>query len=358
MALDQEVEALKRKLSEQNSEMNTLKKKLDEKEEEVDSSKSKIAKQDHEVEALKRKLNERNEEFDSEVNTLKKKLDEKEEEVDSSRNKITKQDHVLKQLQDKIECPVCLDIPRSGPVPVCPNGHVVCKTCKRDICPTCRTGMGTATSLLASTVLRNIEHKCKFENCNKKSDLEDLKKHEAVCPHRTVNCPSPMCSVETPLGKLGQHIKNSKTCFGAFYRALKDWNRINYCLKGGMPQSNHFWQMYIYSYSDEAFAVFPLKSGDNFFFLIVMFNSEEECSKYEVEMIVHERGSEVTDSAMAVKFYGNPLSIDLKKEEQKLYSTGEKMMTKIVKKSIDGAFSLSFKISKKGELQKQLETSL
>ena len=89
-----------------------------------------------------------------------------------------------------------------------------------------------------------------------------------------------------------------------------------------------------------------------------MFNSEEECSKYEVEMIVHERGSEVTDSAMAVKFYGNPLSIDLKKEEQKLYSTGEKMMTKIVKKSIDGAFSLSFKISKKGELQKQLETSL
>ena len=164
---------------------------------------------DQEVKDLKRKLSEQKEEFDSEVITLKKKLDEKEEEVGSSKN-------MLEKLKDKMECPVCLDIPRSGPVPVCPNGHVVCKTCKRDICPTCRTRMGTATSLLASTVLRNIEHKCKFENCNEKSGLEDLKNHEAVCPHRTVHCPSPMCSVETPLGKLGLHIK---VYFGAFYRA-------------------------------------------------------------------------------------------------------------------------------------------
>jgi len=49
--------------------------------------------------------------------------------------------------------------------------------------------------------------------------------------------------------------------------------------------------MYIYSYSEEAFAVFPLKLGEHFFFLIVMFNSEAECSKYEFEMIVHERES-------------------------------------------------------------------
>ena len=34
-------------------------------------------------------------------------------------------------LRKRVECPVCLEIPRSGPVFVCKNGHFVCQKCKR-----------------------------------------------------------------------------------------------------------------------------------------------------------------------------------------------------------------------------------
>ena len=37
-----------------------------------------------------------------------------------------KYEDLVKKLRDKVECPVCFDIPKKAPVPVCPNGHVVC----------------------------------------------------------------------------------------------------------------------------------------------------------------------------------------------------------------------------------------
>ena len=82
-----------------------------------------------------------------------------------------KQEGMMQQILDKLECPVCLNIPRCGPVPVCPNGHFVCIKCKADSCPTCRTVMGSGKSLLASTSLENIEHKCKFDHCEEKFAL-------------------------------------------------------------------------------------------------------------------------------------------------------------------------------------------
>merc|ERR1719470_221816 len=45
-----------------------------------------------------------------------------------------KHDKICNQLKDKLECPVCLEIPRTGPVYICPNGHFVCK--KTEACPT------------------------------------------------------------------------------------------------------------------------------------------------------------------------------------------------------------------------------
>jgi len=306
---------------------------------------------DQEVNDLKRKLNEQREEFDSEVNTLKRKLDEKEEEVNSSKSKVTKQDHMLKELKDKIECPVCLSIPRNGPVPVCSNGHFVCIKCKRDTCPTCRTVMGTGMSLLAGTVLENIEHECKFVDCIENFCLEDLKKHEAVCPNRTVNCPHAKCGLTTPLDSLSYHLKSSKICCGGHHKASENWNYRSYEFGMNAAQTDSAtWRMNIYSYSGETFAIFPIKSGGQFYFSMVMFASETECSKYEFEMIVHEKGVRALDSEMSVKFRGTPISIDVKKEEQKLYNTGAELMKKIVKKSSGGkAFNVAFKISKKGK---------
>ena len=66
---------------------------------------------------------------------------------------------LAKEVTDKVECPVCMDPPRSGPVYVCPNGHLVCMKCKRaTTCPTCRIVMGGVKSLLAPTIIENIYH--------------------------------------------------------------------------------------------------------------------------------------------------------------------------------------------------------
>ena len=36
---------------------------------------------------------------------------------------------MLKEQQKLVECPVCLTLPRAGPVPCCANGHFVCSPC-------------------------------------------------------------------------------------------------------------------------------------------------------------------------------------------------------------------------------------
>ena len=53
-----------------------------------------------------------------------------EEELKAEKKKI---DDMKKQ----IECPVCHEVPRTGPIFACPNGHLVCEKCKRESCPTC-----------------------------------------------------------------------------------------------------------------------------------------------------------------------------------------------------------------------------
>ena len=56
-------------------------------------------------------------------------------------------------LRSNIECPVCMEVPTSGPVPECPNGHIICRKCKRTNCPYCRFRIGDGKSLLAVTCL-------------------------------------------------------------------------------------------------------------------------------------------------------------------------------------------------------------
>ena len=36
----------------------------------------------------------------------------------------------IDDMKKQIECPVCLEVPRTGPVFVYPNGHFVCEQCK------------------------------------------------------------------------------------------------------------------------------------------------------------------------------------------------------------------------------------
>ena len=104
-------------------------------------------------------------------------------------NVTKKYDDLVKKLRDKVECPVCFEVPKKAPIPVCPNGHVVCSRCVRDTCPTCRVRMEQAKSTLAVTVIENIEHTCDHEQCGQSMPLPELAHHLNRCLHRIVPCP-------------------------------------------------------------------------------------------------------------------------------------------------------------------------
>ena len=295
-------------------------------------------------------------ELEEENINLKRNLEEKEKEIASFKSKVSKHEHVVKKLKYKIECPVCMEVPRCGPVPVCPNGHFVCEKCKRDSCPTCRTRMGVGKSLLAVSVLENIEHECKFDDCNENFALAELENHETSCRHRTVGCPYGSCVTKVSLSKLIDHLLSSKQCCSETLEPLKrtmnEMNRRNY--HGGdkvtaIRRKNKAinWRVHIFAIGGETFAVFPVKTSDGqAYFGLVMFASEAECSKYEFEMTVHEHEGEVVGSRTSVKIRGCPISIDLEKDKYKLYSIGKELFAKIMEISAcKSAFSLSFKIS-------------
>ena len=80
---------------------------------------------------------------------------------------LDKYKQVVEKMKEKVECPVCMEMPRKGPVPMCTNGHFICTPCldkrKQDgkyECATCKVGMGGIKSLLATVVLENVEHQC------------------------------------------------------------------------------------------------------------------------------------------------------------------------------------------------------
>eukprot|EP00092_Neocalanus_flemingeri_P016317 GFUD01017662.1.p1 GENE.GFUD01017662.1~~GFUD01017662.1.p1 ORF type:complete len:421 (-),score=98.59 GFUD01017662.1:52-1314(-) len=329
--------------NEHEQELKSLKLKLEEAEEEAKALKQELDEQKKALDSYEAKINEQNEN-QQELKSLKLKL----EELDTTKCKMNEQEHLIQQLKDQIECPVCLDIPRSGPVPVCPNGNLVCKKCKKDSCPTCRCVMGNGKSLLATTILENIEHNCKFEDCNEQFPLKDVEEHEKVCPSRIVSCPDFDCTERVPLAKLVQHlIKSSECCVedAAPCVALQGWKRRNYSFGTKSVSGERIrWPMHIYAYSGETFAVFPVKLEGQYYAVIVMFASEAKCLEYKFELIVHDRNSEALDSLTAVRFQGNPLSIDLKKEGLRFYGIYGKLMSKILENS--SMFSLSFKISK------------
>jgi len=95
-----------------------------------------------------------------------------------------------KRLRSRVECPVCYEVPTSGPLPVCRNGHTSCPQCKRYSCPVCRVPMTDAVSLLASTIIENIDHKCPHEGCSHPMmHFEQLNTHKAECSYRPIVCP-------------------------------------------------------------------------------------------------------------------------------------------------------------------------
>jgi len=275
-----------------------------------------------------------------------KKSKEKEEKVTK------KYDDLASKLREQVECPVCLDVPMPGPVSVCPNGHLVCAQCKTrtKTCPTCRAKMQGGRSLLAETVVENLEHKCKYEGCEVMLDLKVHREHLQECLYRVVQCPSPHehCGKEMPLTSMYDHL--IRECQGSWNSRV---NTIDDVFPIELVQATTFYLGCALCYKGVHFyvSVDRVPDAPNIqVFSVELFGTAAECKNYEVSIAVHRVDDEEMNGKHSQRFVGEPLPIDMKPEEKRKNGlmVGPVQMRNIVKDScFNSTFKLTVNIEKK-----------
>ena len=111
----------------------------------------------------------------------------------------------IDQLKARLECPICLDIPRSKMFN-CVNGHKICEACYGQLhlvarggkqCPQARCTYDKPPRRLrdleAVIEISDFNLACRWPGCNVELSVKDLKQHEAKCDHRQVPCPYTKC---------------------------------------------------------------------------------------------------------------------------------------------------------------------
>ena len=141
-------------------------------------------------------------------------------------SKLKSQGGLIEKLKGMMECPVCLSVPVEVPVPCCPVGHIICKSCLSSLrragrwnCPSCRLRIGNTTSLLAKTLVENMDHKCNLEGCDQVVPFKEYQQHQDECERRKVMCPGleDCCDELLPFCEVEEHaIKN---CRGVVYES-------------------------------------------------------------------------------------------------------------------------------------------
>jgi len=230
------------------------------------------------------------------------------------KEKLNSEEEKVKDLKKQIECPVCLEVPRKGPVYACLNGHLVCQNCKRETCPTCREAVGDNKSLVAVAVIERVLHDCKFVECEKEFALKHIEEHEKNCEHRVVACPYyKQCDQRVSLSKILEHFERN-AC--GISRALKVQYKsvseiFSYKVDEQMLLNNHglHWKIQTVSYMGSLHALCVNKLGDNWQFIVVTFETPEFCAEFNIEMEVYEADSD-RDTRLSARIHCHPSSID------------------------------------------------
>ena len=165
-------------------------------------------------------------------------------------------------------------------------------------------------------------------------------------------CPHPKCKEKVPLSKLVDHLQTSEKCASSFqvgglYTAIENyWHEMSF---SSIEQADVIsWLLTVYTFDGQFFGVFPKKSKGQFDFVIVMFASKSDCSRYKFEMKCLPLVAGVLDDEQtSVRYQGIPLSIDLEKKDLNVFVASGIFMDEVIKASSTmGHFKLAFKIWK------------
>merc|ERR1719186_2049595 len=246
------------------------------------------------------------------------------------------------KLLNQIECPVCLEVPTSGPVHCCPNGHFVCANCKDFYCPTCRSRMFSGKSLLAVTVIDNIEHKCRNEDCGELLPLSEYKIHLKSCQHRVISCPAPKdrCGKKMSLSKVYDHVLNE--CEGSLnktHNTLNDGKTLTLTLRNrkAFPLQTQSGFGVALDWNGVKFYLNCEKAPDYSVFSVQLLESGIESKDYEVTISVHRTDDKAMEGKHVQRLVQEPFAVDIEEEERKKNGlmVGYRMIEKITVKEGD-----------------------
>ena len=249
----------------------------------------------------------------------------------------------MEELRGMVECPVCLSVPRQGgPVPVCSNGHFVCRTCRDRIrqeatlvnwmlpepkCPSCMVDLGNATSFLASKLVEMVKHECKQDGCKEMIPFAQLNNHQQICLFRKVLCPGRgySCKLEMPFNKVEEHV-----------RVCPDtWKFIASNDSAGEHVLSQ--KQYCYSHSlrkptqvvlahKKMFFVKARRENKTHFFEAIMLGSEAECLGYLASITVQKPGQE---PKVLTRSTSHPSPISLERQADMELILPEKALSRI-----------------------------
>jgi len=202
-------------------------------------------------------------------------------------DKVTK---VLEELQEKLECPVCLAVPREGPVPCCPSGHITCSPCLERLrmqarpgrveCPTCKVPMEEGRSLLARVVIESMQHQCSFEGCGEMVEHKEYNQHQEACRHREVICPSNYCDTMMAFCEVEEHARTCEDISFGFWK-------VPVSEEQAQDASEIKWNSAMFNDFDGATFFLQILKEDNIFSMdVVMLGSKEQCKGLKAKVSI------------------------------------------------------------------------
>jgi len=223
----------------------------------------------------------------------------------------------IENLKKNVECPVCLDVPRKGPIFACPNGHIICQKCKGGLCPICRVEVGQNKSIVAVALIESILHDCQFNGCGEEYPLDKIETHEKFCDHRIVTCPHYQCEQREHLSRMMlEHLGKSPGCCNSKVpRTILGSSLVEFFTNTNLGYECS-WPVSSFSRLGAYFALCSSMCGDYYHFTMVMFESPVVCSTINLEMEVFEKRTS-PDTGLSAKLRCNPCSIDEAKSDMK-----------------------------------------
>jgi hypothetical protein len=203
-------------------------------------------------------------------------------------------------VREAAECPVCRQLPRAGPVPCCPNGHLLCGSCLATLaaqaggrpaavrCPSCKVPQGSARSLLAARLLEVLEHECRFDGCEEVVAHAALEAHEARCRARRVLCPGDGvdCDQLVPFCDIRQHALACPDIKTKIWHNAEKGKLFSVSkLKLG-NEVNTSWITRIIEFDSRVFFFRMAKLSGCYQLELVLAGSELECESYLAELAV------------------------------------------------------------------------